>query len=96
MVAEEGVEEGVIKVTEIGVIGTKAGVVDEMAVKEDTVVGGIMTVEDLDVTVSEPKPTEKPGTSHGISQNILNMFLEQTNSFYRYFFCSSGVYAVAS
>ena len=42
MAGEGVVEEGVIKVTQIGVIGTKAGVVDEVPVEEDTVVGGII------------------------------------------------------
>merc|ERR1719205_333876 len=50
-----------------------------------------MTGEDSDVTVSEPKPTGKLGTSH--NNAILNMFLEKTNSFYRSFL--DRLYAVA-
>merc|ERR1712034_123401 len=49
------------------------------------------TGEDSDVTVSEPKPTGKLGTSH--NNGILNMFLEKTNSFYRSFL--DRLYAVA-
>merc|ERR1719318_141786 len=60
-----------------GGIGMKAGVdfvVDEEV--EDTEVVETMTGEGSGVTVSEPKPTGKLGTSH--NNAILNMFLEKT------------------
>ena len=76
---EEVAGEGGTKETGIEMKAGVDFVVDEVV--EDTVVEETMIGEDtvVEETMIEPKPTEKPGTSH----NILKMFLEKTNSFYR-------------
>ena len=85
-IEEAGEEaEAVIKVTgigEIGKIGEDFVVVEEVV---DIEGGGMGTEEVSDVTMNEPQLTEKLGTS----QTILKMFLEKTNTFYRFVKCSS-------